>query len=207
MSAKSTRNEPDAIGRWIEQARQGSRDALGKSIEACRTYLLLIANQELDADLRAKGGPSDLVQETFLEAQRDFARFEGRSEAELLGWLRTILLHNVANFVRKYRGTQMRTTGAEISLDASGARLDPPDDATSVGGPAIRDEQAQLVHAAIDALPEADRQVVLWRHRDNLTFEEIGRRFGCPAPAACKRWQRAIERLSWDLDRADPNTG
>ena len=49
-------------------ARRGSREALGNALEACRRYLLAIASRELDPDLRGKGGASDLVQETFLEA-------------------------------------------------------------------------------------------------------------------------------------------
>ena len=46
-------------------------------MEACRLYLLSIADRRLDEDLRAKGGTSDLVQETFLEAQRDFGAVSG----------------------------------------------------------------------------------------------------------------------------------
>jgi hypothetical protein len=42
-------------------------------------YLGGIAARELGPDLRAKGGASDLVQQTFLEAQRDFAAFRGGS--------------------------------------------------------------------------------------------------------------------------------
>ena len=56
-------------------ARQGSLDALGRLLESCRNYLLLLANQQLREDLQAKAGGSDLVQDTFLEAQRDFRAF------------------------------------------------------------------------------------------------------------------------------------
>jgi RNA polymerase sigma-70 factor (ECF subfamily) len=48
-------------------ARKGSREALGRLLETCRPYLLLVANNELDRDLQAKAGASDLVQETFIE--------------------------------------------------------------------------------------------------------------------------------------------
>lgn len=60
------------LANWIAAARDGSDDALGESLEACRAYLLLVARQEIDPALMAKAGASDLVQETFLEAQRDF---------------------------------------------------------------------------------------------------------------------------------------
>ena len=93
---------------WLFAARQGSPEALGEALEACRAYLLVIANRELDPRLNAKGGASDLVQETFLEAQRDLAGFHGSSEAEWRGWLRQMLVHNLANFVRRYRDTDKR---------------------------------------------------------------------------------------------------
>src|SRR5262245_37348302 len=66
------------VARWLTEALAGSHEALGHALEGCRGYLLHVAMQELDADLASKAGASDLVQETFLEAQRDFARFQGK---------------------------------------------------------------------------------------------------------------------------------
>jgi len=103
-------------GELLAAARSGSRESLGKLLETCRNYLSLVAQREIDSDLRAKGGASDLVQETFLEAQRDFARFQGCSEDELLAWLRQILLHNVANFTRRYRDTRKREVSREVPI-------------------------------------------------------------------------------------------
>src|SRR5262245_52253809 len=85
-------------------------------LDGCRQYLLLVANEQLDPDLRDKLGPSDLVQETFLEAQQDFGRFHGHSEQELLAWLRRILLNNLADARRRYRGAGKRDVGREIAL-------------------------------------------------------------------------------------------
>src|SRR5262245_4410888 len=112
-----------AWGQWIEAARGGCREALGRLLQGCRQYLLLVANQQLASDLRNKLGPSDVVQETFLEAQRDFARFHGDSEDELLAWLRTLLLHNLANVRRDYRDTGKRRLDREVPFDQA-----PPDE-------------------------------------------------------------------------------
>src|SRR5262245_35621598 len=100
---------PGTTASLLSAARSGSREALGELLEGCRGYLLMVARDKLDADLRAKEGPSDLVQETFLEAKRDFGQFQGASEAELLAWLRRVLLNNVANFTRRYRTAGKRT--------------------------------------------------------------------------------------------------
>src|SRR5262245_56759774 len=94
---------PDDVERQIHDAQGGSPVALGWLLDGCRQYLLLVAHEQLDPDLRDKLGPSDVVQETFLEAQRDFRRFQGQTEQELLAWLRRILLNNLADARRRYR--------------------------------------------------------------------------------------------------------
>src|SRR5215831_5082709 len=107
-------------GPLLDAARAGSREALGRLLESCRGYLLIVANGELDADLQAKEGASDRVQGTFLEAQRDFGQFQGTNEAELLAWLRRLLLNNIANFTRRYRSTGKRSVEREVALDEGG---------------------------------------------------------------------------------------
>ncbi len=188
---------------WVAAARAGSPEALGKALDACRAYLLRIANQELDPDLRAKGGASDLVQETFLEAQHDFPRFQGASADELRGWLRRILLNNLANFTRQYHAVAKRRVQREVALDAG----------TSSGGPgaglagdtptpsrqAMAHELNEALQGALERLPENYRQVLTWRHQDQLSFEEIGRRLQKTANAARLLWLRAVERLQQDL--------
>ena len=86
---------------WLRAARAGSREALGNCFESCRTYLHGIARQEIAPQLQGKGGASDIVQETFLEAQRDFDQFKGLTKLELRAWLRQILHHRVAKLDRR----------------------------------------------------------------------------------------------------------
>jgi RNA polymerase sigma-70 factor (ECF subfamily) len=194
----------DNAARLLPAVRAGSQEALGQVLEACRGYLLLIAQQELDPVLRAKGGASDLVQETFLEAHRDFGRFGGTTEAELLAWLRRLLLNNLANFTRRYRETAKRRTASEVPLasgdsSAEGAG-EPSADASSPSEQAIAHEQAEAVQRALERLPEDYRRVILLRYQDDLPFEEIGRLMGRSANAAEKLWARAVERLQQELE-------
>lgn len=184
---------------WLVEARAGSREALGHVLDLCRRYLLLIAERQLGPELRAKGGASDLVQETFLEAQRDFARFYGDSEAELLAWLRTLLSHNIANFARRYRETGMRAVGREIPLDGTGSSHS-GNPALAAGDPspsslANNHEQADLLYQALARLPDDYRDVVRLRYLEERSFEEIGQRLNRSADAARKLWARAMERL------------
>ncbi len=197
--------EPEeASQRRLAEARAGSAQALGEALEACRGYLLLVAERELGADLRAKGGASDLVQETFLEAQRDFARFQGASEDDLRAWLRRLLLNNLSNFARHYRGTARRQLGRERALADSqlerggGLAAGGP----SPSGQAMAHEQAQALQEALQRLPDEYRQALALRHQEHLSFEEIGARLGRTANAARLLWLRAVERLQRELGEA-----
>jgi RNA polymerase sigma-70 factor (ECF subfamily) len=180
----------------MRDARQGSSEALGRVLQRCRAFLLRVAEQELGADLRAKGGASDLVQDTFLEAQRDFGRFEGQSETELLGWLRRMLLNNLANFARHYRGTDKRRIDREVGLDTprglAGSVLTP-------SAVAMSQEQAAALHQAMERLPEQYRQVLALRYQHERTFEQIGEAMGMTFSAARKLWLRAVLRLQQEL--------
>jgi RNA polymerase sigma-70 factor (ECF subfamily) len=186
-------------GGLMAAARAGSREALGRALEACRRYLLGVAEGELAPDLKSKGGASDLVQETFLEAQRDFMRFEGSSADELRAWLRQVLLHNVGAFTRRYRGTGKREIAREVALGANGSSAGIEQvlagSTLSPSGAAIEHEQALALRRAVDRLPAEYRRVVILRFEDELSFEEIGQVTDRTADAARKVWSRAMERL------------
>ena len=80
----------------IEGARRGDAGCRDRLFELCRSYLGFVARSQVETWLRRKVDASDLVQETMLEAYRDFDRFDGRTEQEWLAWLRKILSHNAA---------------------------------------------------------------------------------------------------------------
>src|SRR5205085_504123 len=95
----------------------GSQEDLGKLLEYCRNYLLKAAGQDLSAELQAKLGESDVVQQTFVKATSAFPRFRGSSEAELLAWLRRILHCTRRNIERHYWRAEKRRLSREVSLD------------------------------------------------------------------------------------------
>jgi RNA polymerase sigma-70 factor (ECF subfamily) len=198
------RQRPNKIDACLPQAQAGSQAALGDVLEASRRYLLWVARRELDPTLQAKAGASDLVQETLLEANRDFGQFHGNTEAEFLAWLRRLLLNNLANFARSYRATAKRRLDLEQPLDAGegerAARL-----AGKAATPSVElmaQERSAAVQKALDRLPEDYRQVLtLWQQEDR-TFEEIGKVMHRSANAARMLWLRALERLQQELDVA-----
>lgn len=205
----TTTDHPDANRDRDEEAVLGGGDAeaVGRALEGCRQYLTLVAEHALGDDLRAKATASDLVQETFLEAHRDFDRFRGRTEDELRAWLFGILRHNLLNLARHYRGTDKRRLDREVPLNcvrnvgrvAAGVAAEAP----SPSDHAIRREQNRALARALGRLPEHYRSVLAWRHQEKLPFEVIGHRLESSAEAARKLWARAVDRLRWEIEHGE----
>lgn len=196
---KSVTEQAPDFEACLRDARAGSPDALGRALESFRRYLLQIAREEIDAALRAKGGASDLVQETFLEASRDFGLFHGRSAPELRAWLRVLLLRRVGKLGRRFRHTRKRAVGSEVALDEArhaDADRPTPSEAYSAG------EERDRLHRVLDRLPEDYRQVVRLRYQEGRSFEEIGARMGRTGNAVRLLWLRAIERVRHELGGA-----
>jgi RNA polymerase sigma-70 factor (ECF subfamily) len=184
----------------------GAREDAGQLLEGCRQYLLMIANEVIGTDLQAKFGASDLVQDTFLEAQRHLDAFRGQSKGELRAWLRRILECRLANIRRSYLATEKRAATREVTLDyfahESGLKLDALEcRSPSPSNHALRCEWVEAVEEALDRMPGHYRQAVAWRHQEQLSWEEIGQRMSCTADAARKVWSRAIQQLRRELGK------
>src|SRR5712691_7213043 len=192
------------LERQLAAAQAGSREALGRLLEACRPFLLPLAQRQLATDLQAKAGASDLVQETFAEAFRDFPQFLGRTEPELLAWLQRILRHNAVNLANHFRHTDKRRLDRERSLEAGQSCSDGAeqlaDDSKSPSGKAMQREEAEVLQRALERLPEDYRRVILLHHRDNLSFEATARQLSRTEVATRRLWFRAVERWRSEVE-------
>ena len=106
-----------AVEQLIREARDGEMESLGRLLRAYENYLRLLATTQIDRKLQPRIGASDLVQETLMGAFRDFGQFRGRSERELLAWLRQILIHRLQVFVRQHVLAGKRDVRREVSLE------------------------------------------------------------------------------------------
>lgn len=193
---------PDDLHGQLAAARNGSEEALNGLLEKFRPYLLMVASEELESDLRPKIAPSDVVQESVLEAWRDFPRFQGGTQQELLAWLRRILHHNLADVRRRYREAIARQLRSEQRLDAGNAdslRQKLIADDTSPLDRAAAGEQTEALERALSRLPEEYRQVLLLRHQEDRPFAAIGAALGKSEDAAKKLWRRAVRRLREEM--------
>jgi RNA polymerase sigma-70 factor (ECF subfamily) len=198
------RLSPQQLEESLAAARAGSREALGQVLSQYRYYLLQVARRQMSRDLQAKGDAADLVQDTFLEAQRFFDHFVGHSGDELRAWLRCVLVHQTARVGRRFRTTQKRRLAREVRLDACHplAAEDAALRAAAVSTPSahlLARERQEVLLRALGRLPEDYRRVMLLRYQQELTFEEVGREMGRSADAARMLWARALERLKHEF--------
>jgi RNA polymerase sigma-70 factor (ECF subfamily) len=190
--------EPEQM---LMQAKAGDGATLGQLLELYRRYLALLARVQIGQRLQQKADASDIVQETFLEAHRQFPNFRGNSEAQFVAWLRQLLAGCLANLLRRYLGTRGRDVRLEQeivgALDQSSMFLDRGLVAqqSSPSHQAAGREQAVLLADALAQLSDDYREVLVLRHLEGLTFPEVASRMGRSLDSVEKLWMRALARL------------
>jgi RNA polymerase sigma-70 factor, ECF subfamily len=189
---------------WLVQAKTGNPDALGRLLSAYMNYLKLLAQTQIDERLRRRVGASDIVQETLLEAHRDFMHFAGKSPGEFGGWLRRILLNNLKRAIECHLLTAKRDMRREMSIedlnrnmDRSVARLEAflADPAQSPGSDAQHHEFMLKLADCIAILPTEYREVIVLRHIQGMPFKDIADKLGKTSGAIRMMWLRAVEKL------------
>jgi RNA polymerase sigma-70 factor (ECF subfamily) len=199
-----------APGKLLQQARAGYGPALGELLERYRAYLLVLARVQIGRRLQGKVDASDIVQEAFLGAHRDFAQFRGGTINEFAGWMRQILASLLANLVRHYHGTQRRDVRLErqlaAELEKSSLALDRALVAaqSSPSQQAARREQSVRLADALARLPGDWRDLLILRHLEGLTFPEVARRMGRTVDSVKKQWPRALAGLRRLMEEETP---
>lgn len=198
--ARPMSDHATSVSQLIHRARTGDSDRLARLLESYRNYLALLARCQIGQRLQGKIDASDLVQETFLEAHRDFGGFRGLTEGEFVSWLRRILASNLANVIERYTA-QRRDVRLERRLVAG---LDRSSDAldrglvarqSSPSQQAARREQGVRLANALELLSDDYRQVLILRHLEELSFPEVARRMQRSLDSVKNLWARALAQL------------
>jgi RNA polymerase sigma-70 factor, ECF subfamily len=197
-------SDDQGVDRLLSGARQGDQQQLGRLLTLYRNYLTILATTQLDARLRRRVSPSDVVQEAMLGAYRDFPKFRGSSERELLGWLRQILINCLHHAFDAHVQAGRRDVRREISLDEMNGAMDRSvarlaaviaDKGPSPSAPAHERERAVAIADQLAKLKPDDRDVIVLRNLQGLSFEEVADRMGRKPGAVRMLWLRAIERF------------
>jgi RNA polymerase sigma-70 factor (ECF subfamily) len=190
-------------------ARQGSGSCLGQLLALYTNYLKLLVSAQLDTRLRARVSPSDIVQESFFEAHRDFPDFRGNSIGEFVVWLRRIVVNNILRVVEQHVLAEKRDVRREVSLEEIGRRLEKStvrlesflaEQAESPSGCAVRREDEILLADTLAQMPADYRDVIVLRHVEGLPFEEVALRMDRSAGAVRMLWLRALKKMRESLN-------
>ena len=194
----------------LQRARDGDDAARGRLLELYRNYLRILARAMIGQALQARLDASDLVQETYLKAHREFGQFLGGGERELVGWLRQILVRTLANQAKHHRALGRdvrRQESLEAALDRSSLAVQAALASPSAGGPsarAVRREESVLLADALERLPTDYRDVFILRNLEHVPIEQVAERMGRSVNAVRKLWTRAMLELRRELGSDEP---
>ncbi len=175
-------------------------------IERFRSYLLLLARLKLDRKLKGKLDPSDVVQQTLLEAHQAIESFRGEvpsgQDAALAqaAWLRQILAHNLTNAVRDLtRGKRdvRKERALQTELEDSASQLEGwlADQQSSPSQKLERQERALQLAEALAQLPQNQRDAVVLRHFQGLSLADIAAQLDCTTAAVTGLLTRGLKNL------------
>jgi RNA polymerase sigma-70 factor (ECF subfamily) len=194
----------------LNAALAGNAEALGELLEDYRPYLTVLAQRYLDSRLRGRLDAADVVQITFLEAQRDLPAFRGHQIEELLGWLRHILRNNVSSAHQKHLYTQKRSAGREVSnspTDSRPAITDlAPSETTSPSQRMMRDEAAVFLADCLEELPQTQREALRLRYVEGYSLKQISDEMQKTEMAVAGLLKRGLQALRTKMI-SDSSTG
>lgn len=177
---------------------------LANRLAEFRSYLRVLAGMQLDPMLKARVDPSDVVQQTLLQAHRAADQFRGKTDAELAGWLRQILANELAHQLRDNRRARRDVTreqSIQQALEASSVRLER---LLAADGPAPdtladRNERVLRIAKAMASLPDLQREAIelhYWHHR---SLQQIADCQNKSKSAVAGAIRRGLKRLQSEL--------
>jgi len=206
----SNQTSSDASSELLRRAVGGDRESLDQLLVSYAGYLHVLSRAQLDKRIQHRVSPSDVVQETLLEAHRDIGKFRGTELPEFTGWLRQTLVHNIAQAIGTHMLAEKRSVRREqlmgslsASLELSHHRLSSlaSDQRRSPASEVGHQETLAELSSALEQLSPDHRTVIMLRHLEGLAFTDIGERLGRSTGATRMLWLRAIEQLRAAMDK------
>jgi RNA polymerase sigma-70 factor (ECF subfamily) len=187
----------------LDRVRRGDAAAVEDLLGLHREPLRRMIGLRLDPALAARVDASDVVQDVLLEAHRRLGDYLERPALPFHLWLRHIAKDHIIDAHRRHRLAQRRSLDREqpigparladhSSFELAGQILDQEPTPASE---AVRRELQGRLDAAVAALDEHDREVILMRHGEQLSNQEMAAALGIAEAAASMRYLRAVRRL------------
>lgn len=180
-------------------------------VQAYRSYLYLLARSHIGARHQAKIDPSDIVQQTLLDAHQKQAQFRGGTEAEWMAWLKQILANNLADAVRglaRAKRDVRRERSLNEQVGESFTRVDGWLAAaqSSPSQQAVRSEELVRLADALTAMSETQREAIVLHHLQGLPLADVAAQLNKTPAAVAGLLHRGLKRLRELLSASNPST-
>jgi RNA polymerase sigma-70 factor (ECF subfamily) len=205
--------ETDKTQELLANAKQGSEEAVGKLMSRHRAALRRLVQMRLDKKIQRRVDVSDIVQDVLMEANRRLSTYLKEPKMPFHLWLRHMARDRIIDAHRRHRISAKRSVDREKPLVSTSnidrstmelaAQLCDPN-ITPAAAATMR-ELARRFEAAINELEERDREVLMMRHFEHLSNQEVALALQLTEPAASMRYLRALRRLRNLL--GDPKQG
>ena len=186
----------------LEKVRAGDAAALEQLFARHRPYLRRVIEARLDRKLSARVDASDVIQETQLDAARRIEKFLDLGSTPFKVWLRKTAHERLLDIRRRHVGAARRSVERETEL-ADRTALEFAQLLTrSASTPSrlvSKEELVLRVRRAVAELPAVDREILLMRTLEGLSYSEVGYILDIDPDAARKRHGRALMRLHKSL--------
>ena len=187
----------------IAQAKDGDESAVNQLMDRHRNSLRQLIRMRLDHKIQKRVDVSDVVQDVLVEANRRLQRYLADPIMPFHLWLRQIAKDRIIDAHRRHRVSAKRSVDREQQLvaprgyDQSSIQLASMlrDGRLTPAAAALQKEMARKVEQSISKLDEKDCEIIVMRHYEHLTNQEIGQILDLSEPAASMRYLRAIKRL------------
>jgi RNA polymerase sigma-70 factor (ECF subfamily) len=185
----------------IAAIADGDHAAVDELLARHRAYLRRMVDVRMDAAMRPRVDPSDIVQETLTVASRRLGDFIERRPTSFRIWLRRKAIERLVEARRKHLALKRDARRDNSISDASSLAIARGLFRESAGHAAMRRELSEQVRRAMTQLNELDQEIILLRHAEGLSNVEAAEVLEVDPGTASKRYGRAIARLSAELRR------
>ncbi|QEG41122.1 sigma-70 family RNA polymerase sigma factor [Roseimaritima ulvae] len=201
--AKSIWPQSDQTQALLAAARQGDTDAINQLLDRHRAPVRRLVQMRLDRRVQQRVDVSDVVQDVMFEANGRLQAYLENPAMAFHLWLRQIAWDHMIDTYRRHRKSAKRDMDREQPLALGGtsdhstielaAQLCDPEITPQAA--AVQRELAEQVERTIDSLDEPDREIILMRHYEHLSNQEVAEALQLTPPAASMRYLRAMRRL------------
>jgi RNA polymerase sigma-70 factor, ECF subfamily len=195
--------DSDETKELLERAGRSEPEAVDRLLIRHRGALRRMVELRMDPALARRVDASDVVQEVLLKASRRLADYLRDPAMPFHLWLRHMARDHLIDEHRRHRVAERRSLDREQPLAAAAfadrSSIDLAaalrDQELTPAAAAIRQELQRRFRGALDELSEDDREILLMRHFEQLSNQEVAQALGLSEPAAGMRHLRALRRL------------